>query len=318
MKQKIVFLDASTVDYGDLDLSLFRKHGEFIAYPSTEPGQRTERLKGATVVITNKVLMDRDSIMNCDSLKFIAVTATGYNNIDIGAARLRGISVSNVAGYSTPSVAQFTLLFILALASRLIDYNAAAHDGRWSASPTFTMTDWPTMDIAGKVLGILGLGDIGGEVARLARAFGMEIVALGRPGVSYSGDIPRLGLFELAGKSDFVSIHMPLTPETRHIISTPFFHAMKRTASLINMARGPLVDPAALKNALDTGLIAGAALDVMEQEPPDSADPLLGTPNLIITPHIAWGTRESRYRLIMEIDKNIEAYLSGEPRNLVS
>jgi glycerate dehydrogenase len=174
------------------------------------------------------------------------------------------------------------------------------------------------MDVAGKVLGILGLGAIGGEVARLARAFGMDVVALGRPGVSYSGDVPRLGLMELAGKADFVSIHMPLTEETRHLISLPFFRAMKRTGRLINMARGPLVDPAALKEALDTGLIAGAALDVMEHEPPDRDDPLLGTPNLIITPHIAWATRESRNRLIMEIDKNIEAFLAGEPRNLVT
>ena len=317
MKTRIVFLDASTVDFGDVDLSLFSRHGEFIAHDMTGPVQTAKRLAGAAVAITNKAVLDREVLSRCPDLKFIAVAATGYNNIDMAAAREHGVAVANVAGYSTPSVAQFTMLFILALASRLVEHNAACHDGRWSASPIFTMGNWPTIELAGKVLGILGLGAIGSEVARLSGAFGMEVVALKRPGVAYGGGIPRFGLLELAGKADFVSVHMPLTEESRHIVDGKFLEAMKRSAFVVNMARGPLVDPAALAEALISGRIAGAALDVMEKEPPAAGDPLLAAPNLIITPHISWATFESRARLLREIDLNIAAFFSGEKRNIV-
>ncbi len=318
MKHSIVFLDASTVDFGDIDLSLFRRHGAFTAYPLTRRDETIERLKGATIAITNKVVLDREILLNCPSLTCIAVAATGYNNIDIAAAKEFGIHVSNVAGYSTPSVAQFTMLFILALASRLIEYHTASHDGRWSASPMFTLGNWPTMEIAGKTLGIIGVGAIGREVARLAEAFGMNVIALKREGVSYHDSVPRMGLFELASRADFVSLHLPLTAENFHFISDDFFSAMKPTAFFINMARGPLVDPAALHRALVHGSIAGAAIDVMEKEPPDASDPLLSAPNLLITPHIAWATKESRDRLISEIDANIEAFIAGEPRNVIA
>lgn len=318
MTPKIVFLDASTVDYGDLDLSPIARLGDFHAHSMTGPGHTAARLADAAVAVTNKVVLDRGVLAHCPALKFIAVAATGYNNIDMAAARERGVAVANVAGYSTPSVAQFTILFILALASRLVEYNAACRDGRWSASPIFTMGNWPTMELAGKVLGILGLGAIGSEVARLARAFGMEVIALKRAGATYGGDIPRRDLLELAGMSDFVSVHMPLTGESRHIVDGRFLGAMKRGAFLINMARGPLVDPAALTDALASGALAGAAIDVMEKEPPAADDPLLRAPNLIITPHIAWATHESRARLVSEIGLNIAAFLAGEKRNIVA
>lgn len=317
MKPRIVFLDATTVDFGDVDLSLFSRYGEFIAHDMTVTGQTAVHLAGAAVAITNKVVLDREVLSRCPDLKFIAVAATGYNNIDMAAAREHGVAVANVAGYSTPSVAQFTMLFILALASKLVEYNAACHDGRWSASPIFTMGNWPTMELAGKVLGILGLGAIGSEVARLAGAFGMEVIALKRPGISYGGCIPRFDLMTLAGKADFVSVHMPLSEESRHIIDRQFLGTMKRSAFLVNMARGPLVDPAALAEALVSGRIAGAAVDVMEKEPPAAGDPLLAAPNIIITPHISWATFESRTRLLREIDLNIAAFLSGEKRNIV-
>ncbi|MCX7679037.1 MAG: D-2-hydroxyacid dehydrogenase [Spirochaetes bacterium] len=318
MKHKIVFLDASTVDFGDIDLSIFTRHGNFASFPRTSKHETIERIKDATIVITNKVILNREIFSKAGSLRYIAVAATGYNNIDIDAARQFGIAVSNVAGYSTPSVAQFTMLFILALASRLIEYNAAAHSGRWSASPIFTLGNWPTVEIAGKTLGILGYGAIGREVARIATAFGMKVIALKRDGIAYSDEVPRMELFQLASVADFISVHLPLTAENRYFISDDFFSAMKPSGFFINMARGALVNPAALYRALVNGTIAGAAIDVMEQEPPHADDPLLTAPNLIITPHIAWATKESRQRLINEIDANIESFIRGVPRNLVT
>ncbi len=318
MDQSIVFLDASTINYGDQDLSIFEKHGNFIAYGHTLPEETASRLRGATVAISNKVVIDRKVLDLCPDLRLIAVAATGYDNIDTIATKKRGITVANAAGYSTPSVAQFTVLFMLALACRLVEYNGAGRDGRWSASPIYTLGTWPTVELTGKVLGILGLGAIGSEVARLAGAFGMEVVALKRPGVEYRGGPPRFELYDLARHADFISLHMPLTPENRHLIDGSFFSAMKRNAFLINMARGALVDPAALASALEAGKIAGAAVDVMEKEPPDADDPLLGAPNLLITPHISWATMESRKRLLREIDANITAFLAGTPRNIVA
>jgi glycerate dehydrogenase len=317
MTHHIVFLDASTVDYGDIDLSEFKRLGIFTAFDRTRREETLERIKGATIAITNKVVFDREILSRAPSLKYIAVAATGYNNIDMDAAGEFGITVSNVAGYSTPSVAQFTMLFILALASRLIEYNAASHDGRWSSSPIFTLGTWPTMEVCGKNLGILGFGAIGREVARLAQAFGMNVIALKRKGIDYEDSIPRMELFELARHADFVSLHLPLTSQNRHFIGDDFFSAMKPTAFFINMARGPLVDPTALFWALKEGKIAGAAIDVMEQEPPQSPDHLLSAPNLIITPHIAWATKESRQRLVDEIFENIASFIAGKPRNVV-
>lgn len=318
MAHTIVFLDSATVDFGDIDLTIFHRHGVFTAYPLTAAHETITRLKDATIAITNKVILNREIFAHTPKLQYIAVAATGFNNIDIDAAREFGIAVSNVAGYSTPSVAQYTMLFILALASHLIEYNTASHDGRWSASPMFTLGNWPTMEIAGKTLGILGYGTIGKEVARLAKSFGMNVIALKRKGITYTDSIPRMELFDLAATSDFISVHLPLTSENRHFLSDEFFSKMKKTAYFINMARGGLVDSRALYRALVNGTIAGAAIDVMEEEPPKHDDPLLQAPNLIITPHIAWATKESRQRLISEIDANIESFIRGTPRNLVT
>jgi glycerate dehydrogenase len=200
----------------------------------------------------------------------------------------------------------------------MIRYDRACRDGTWSRSPVFTLGTWPTFDLEGKTLGILGMGAIGREVARLAMAFGMRVLALKRDGVVYGDGFERLGLHGLAERSDFVSIHLPLTEESRHLVGGDFLKTMKRTAFLINMARGPIVDPAALALALETGTIKGAALDVMEQEPPAGDDPLLSAPNLIVTPHIAWASLESRRRLVGEIASSIAAFYRGEKRNVVS
>jgi glycerate dehydrogenase len=317
MRERIVFLDASTVDYGDIDFSTIEEFGEFKAYKFTKPEGVLERIKDASIVITNKVVLNDRTLDECKGLKLIAVAATGYNIVNIDYASQREIAVANVPGYSTFSVAQLTLTFILALATNLIRYNNASRDGTWSRSDVFTLGSWPTFDLSNKVLGILGMGAIGRKVATLARAFDMQIIALKREGAYYNDDFERYNLHELAGLSDFVTIHLPLTPESEYLIDREFFRAMKRESFLINMSRGPIVRQDALERALKNGEIAGAAIDVMEVEPPERDNPLLQIPNLIVTPHIAWASVESRRRLIREIAENIRAFLSGDSRNLV-
>ncbi len=316
MKPEIVFLDASTVDFGDIDFSPLAEPGNLTCHDTTTSSQAAERCMNADIVITNKVVIDAALIARCHKLKMITEAATGYNNIDIAEALKRNIHVANVPGYSTGSVAQLTMTFVLALSSNLFKYDRACHDGTWSASPVFTLGTWPFSDLQGKTAGIMGYGAIGREVARLCSAFGMNVVALMRDGSS-SPDVKRLPLHELVAVSDFVLVHMPLTDYSRHIINREFLSSMKRKAFLINMARGPIVDPEALLWALQENIIAGAAIDVMENEPPDKNDPLLTAPNLIITPHIAWASVESRTRLINEVALNIKSFLDGERRNSV-
>ena len=317
MSDKIVFLDSSTVDFGDIDFSSIAESGELVCHQVTSRDQVVDRCKDADIIITNKVVIDEEVISKCTGLKMIAEAATGYNNIDITAAKKRGIIVSNVPGYSTTTVAQLTMSFILAMSTELIKYNNAAHDGSWSRSEIFTMGTWPFFDLEGKTVGIMGLGAIGKEVARLCEAFRMKVVVLKRDGSKSGGPYPRLSLDELAAESDFISIHMPLTDYSKYIINKDFLSSMKKTAFLINMARGQVVDSAALCHALENGIIAGAAIDVMEKEPPDADDPLLKAPNLIITPHIAWASIESRRRLVAQIAENIKAFRNGTPENVV-
>ncbi len=318
MSEKIVFLDSSTVDFGDIDFSEIQTLGDLTCHHVTSTGQIAERCKDATIVITNKVVFNKDIISECRNLKMIAEAATGYNNIDVAEAGKRNITVANVPGYSTPTVAQLTMAFILALSTNLIKHNEAAHDGTWSRSPVFTLGNWPFFDLEGKTIGIMGLGAIGKEVARLCSAFGMKVLSLKRGENSSESLYPRVYLNELAAESDFISIHMPLTDYSKHIVNMEFLSQMKKTAYLINMGRGAIVDPAGLSEALQKGTIAGAAIDVMEQEPPSADDPLLKAPNLIITPHIAWASIESRRRLVHEIAENIKAFLGGVKRNNIS
>ncbi len=317
MSDTIVFLDSATVDYGDIDCAPIGAHGRLVKFDVTPPGQTAERLKGATVAVTNKCVFDEKLFRDCPDLRLVAVTATGYNNIDIEAAARMGVAVANVPAYSTPSVAQFTMACVLALATRLVEYSAAARDGRWSASPIYTLSTWPTFELNGKVLGVMGMGAIGSEVVRLAAAFGMRVIALGRRGVRYDDRWERAGLYELAERSDFVCVHLPLSTESKGLIDAKFLSRMKRTAFLVNMARGAIVDQTALDRALRSGQIAGAALDVLEKEPPPADEPLLSAPNCIVTPHIAWASVESRRRVIQEVAANIGAFLRGEKRNRI-
>lgn len=320
MRDRIVFLDVGTVDYGDLSLRELKERGAFKAYERTGPAEIGPRLARATIVITNKCVLDGRLLSRLQgSVRLINIAATGTNNVDLEAAKQRGIAVTHVSGYSTETVVQMTFAFLLALVSHLREFNEAAHDGRWSRSPFFTLPAFPVREIHGKTLGIVGYGRIGRRVAQVARAFGMKVRVARIPGKKYPSKekIHRTDFKSLISQSDFVTLHVPLLPLTRHLMDGRVLAQMKRGAFLINMARGGLVDERALARSLRSGRLAGAASDVLSQEPPPRNHPLLGAPNLLLTPHIAWASREARERLIHEIALNIKAFQAGRKRNRV-
>lgn len=318
-KNKIVFLDAGTVDFGDVSLNIFKQFGRFQTYRMTWSDKIPARIRGAAIVITNKCRIDRKILEQAPDLKCICVAATGTNNIDLKAAAECGVAVTNVAGYSTENVTQFTFAFILALAGRLIPLNQAAHDGTWSRSPFPLLPDPGIREVFGKTLGIIGYGAIGKRVAQVAKAFGMQVLVAKIPGRDYSRkqSPKRLPLATLAAKADFLSIHAPLTPLTAGLINWRLLCKMKPSAYLINMARGGIVHEPDLRRALQLGRIAGAAADVLTQEPPPKGHGLLRVPNFLMTPHVAWASREARLRLVAEIAGNLQAFLKGKRRNRV-
>ncbi len=313
-RPRIVFLDSSTVDAGDVSFEALASLGELVLHPFTPAEQILQRCHGAEIVLTNKTLLKRETLAACPGLRLVAITATGTNNVDLAAAKELGIRVTNVRGYSTPSVAQHALCLLLNLATNIHRF---AHEAEaWAKSPHFTRLDHPMREVAGLTLGIVGLGGIGSCVANLGRALGMEIIGLQRTGSTSSAPdgIPRLPATEFFGRADFISLHCPLTPETERLINADTLRIMKPTACLINTARGPLVDEAALLEALRNCQIGGAGLDVLSVEPPAPDHPLLtaNLPNLIITPHTAWATTEARRRLLEGVRRNLAAYLAGE------
>jgi glycerate dehydrogenase len=317
---RIVFLDAAT--YGDVALSSFTDQWHCTVHQATAPGETIDRLAGATIAVTNKVVIDQ-AILNSPEireLKLIAVAATGTDIIDKAAAAKRGIKVCNVPGYASQSVAQFTMALILQLAIRASDYAAAVKAGDWQMSPVFTLLSFPNIELSGKKLGIIGFGNIGRTVAHMACAFGMDVLIGARPG-DPTPAADRVPLAELFRQADFISLHCPLTPETKNLINQKTLALMKPSGYLINTARGALIDEPALIQALRAKRIAGAALDVISQEPPPANHPIVVAAkelgNLIVTPHTAWSAREARQRLLVEVKANIEAYHRGEPRNLV-
>ena len=319
---RIVFLDAAT--YGDVSLVRFTDRWDCTIHQVTHPDETHQRLAGHTVAVANKVVID-DAVLNSPEargLKLIAVAATGTDVIDRQAAARRGVKVCNVPGYATQSVAQFTMALILELATQAGKYIDAVKAGEWQNSPVFSMLTFPAVELSEKKLGIVGHGSIGQAVAQMARSFGMEILVAARPGVS--GTIPqdRIELPQLLRQADIVSLHCPLTPETRNLINAQSLELMKPTAFLINTARGALVDEAALIDALRKKQIAGAALDVITQEPPPSDHPIIRAAkeldHLIVTPHTAWSARETRERLLQEVEGNISAFLQGRDRNRVA
>lgn len=319
---KIVFLDAAT--FGDVSLERFTASWNCTVHQVTDPDQTLPRLEGHRIVVTNKVVIDKDVFDSPEAagLKLVAVAATGTDIIDREAAARRGIKVCNVPGYATQSVAQFTMALILELATRSNRYREDVRNGRWEKSPIFSLLAHPSMELCGKRLGIVGYGGIGRAVARMARGFGTEVLIAARAGTNLPVADERVPLEQMLRQADFVSLHCPLTPETRHLINRQTLALMKPSAFLINTARGALIDEAALIDALSKSRIAGAALDVITREPPPADHPIVAAAkeldNLIVTPHTAWSAREARERLLREVAENIAGFLNGHDRNLVA
>lgn len=319
---RIVFLDAAT--YGDISLQGFTDRWNCTIHQVTSGTETIERLAGYNVAVTNKVRFDQAVLTapQTRDLKLVAVAATGTDIIDRAEAAKRGIKVCNVPGYATQSVAQFTMALILELATCAGKYSDAVRSGKWEESPIFSLLTYPTLELAGKKLGIVGYGSIGQAVAHMARGLGMEILVAARPGTTAAVPKDRIPLDQLLHEADVVSLHCPLTPATRNLINEQSIGLMKPTAFLINTARGGLIDEAALVEALRKQRIAGAALDVITQEPPPTDHPIILAAkelgNLIVTPHTAWSARETRERLLDEVKENIAAFLQGKPRNLVA
>jgi glycerate dehydrogenase len=315
-----VFLDLNSVDRDDLDLTGFRGcledwrlHARTVA-----GGEVAERITGAEVVVSNKVMLDAAALKTSPDLQLICVAATGTNNVDLQAARQQGITVCNARDYATPSVVQHVFALILSLTIQLPRYQQAVQQGHWQRSEQFCLLDYPISELAGKTLGIIGYGVLGHAVAQAAQAFGMQVII-----ADHKGRSPRQGrvAFEqLLRTADVITLHCPLTPETQGLIGSTELDMMKSTAFLINAARGGIVDEQALVDALQQGFIGGAGVDTLTKEPPMDGNPLLeaGLSNLIVTPHIAWASRESRQRLLDDVENNIRAFRAGTPRNIVA
>jgi glycerate dehydrogenase len=312
----IVILDAYTTNPGDLSWSPLQTFGEVKVYDRTAPEQLIDRGRGANIVLTNKVVLGREEMDQLPDLQYIGILATGYNNVDIQAAREKNISVCNVAGYSTQAVAQQVFALLLALLNRVEIHDQHVREGGWQNSPDWHYTLLPIEDLAGKTLGIYGLGTIGKAVARAAVAFDMQVIATRRDPAKGAPQGVRLVDEEtLLTESDILSLHAPLSKENTGFIRQATIEKMKPGAILINTGRGGLVREEDLAKALNDGRLAGAGLDVLVEEPPRSGSPLIGAKNCLITPHLAWGSVASRKRLIEETARNIKSFLEGGNRN---
>lgn len=314
-----VFLDHTSLDLGDLDLApLHRAFDGCVLHERSGAAQVTERLQGARVAISNKVPLGAETFAACPDLELVLIAATGTNNVDLTAASAHGITVCNCQGYGTPSVAQHCLMLLLVLATSLPDYQAAIRAGRWQQAQQFCLLDFPIVELEDKTLGLLGHGELGRAVGRLAEAFGMRVLLGQLPGRPARSD--RLPLDELLPQVDALSLHCPLNEHTRNLIGARELGLMKPGAFLINTARGGLVDEQALADALRAGHLGGAATDVLSVEPPRDGNPLLtpDIPRLIVTPHSAWGSREARQRIVDQLAENALAYFAGAPRRVVN
>lgn len=312
-------LDAESLGPGLDFTALERAVGRWDWHERTAPDEVPARVADAEVVVSNKVPLGEEAFAGAGRLRLVCVAATGVNNVDLEAAARHGVTVCNATDYATPAVVQHTLALLLALATRLEDYHAAVRAGRWAEAPHFCLLDYPITELAGRVLGIVGYGALGRGVAAAAAGLGMEVRVAARAGSAHvpEGRVALAGLLETA---DAISVHCPLTPETRGLIGAAELARMKPSAFLINTARGGIVDEEALAAALRAGTIAGAGFDVLTEEPPRRGNPLLADdiPNLILTPHSAWGTHGARQRLVEQVALNIEAFADGRPRNVVA
>lgn len=315
----IVVLDGYILNPGDLSWDALAKLGNLKVYDRTPQDLKSERIKNADIVLGNKAGLNAMDIENAKNLKYIGVMATGYNNVDLDAARTRGIVVTNVPAYSTASVAQFTFSLILALTSKVAEYSESVHRGDWVKSKDFSYIVAPVSELQNKTLGIIGFGSIGKEVAKIAIAFGMKVITPKRHDDQKDTETIRFVSQEDCFKNaDILSLHCPLNEKTKHLINKKTLSLMKPSALLINTSRGPVVNDQDLAEALNQNKIAGAGLDVLSNEPPKADDPLLSAKNCIITPHIAFQTLEARTRLMEVLVENVKAFLDGKPQNVVS
>ena len=316
---KIVVLDGYAANPNDLSWEDMQALGQLVVFDRTAPDQVLERSADADALLTNKVVLSAETLARLPKLKYIGVLATGYNVVDTVAARRQGIVVTNIPAYSTDSVAQLTFAHILNITNSVAHYADQNRQGRWSASPDFVYWDTPLIELSGKTLGIVGLGNIGMKVATIARTFGMDVFAYTSKN---STDLPigiqKTTLDGLLAVSDVLSLHCPLNEQTHHLINAQTLKKMKRGAILINTGRGPLVDEQAVADALNDGQLLAYGADVMTQEPPTADNPLLKCQNAYLTPHIAWATYEARQRLMLIATANLQAFIEGKPVNVVN
>ena len=316
---KIVILDGYTANPGDLSWKALEEMGELTVYERTKPEETIDRAKDAEVVLTNKVLLRRQEIEQLPKLRYIGVLATGYNVVDLEAAREHGITVTNVPAYSTMSVAQMVFSHLLTVTNHTEHYARQNREGKWTASPDFSYMDMPLTELANKTFGIVGLGNIGQRVAMIANAFGMNVIAYtSKPADKLPQYIRKGTLDEVLTESDILSLHCPLTPDTQHLINSQTLQKMKPSAILINTGRGPLVNDQDVADALNHHRLQAFCADVLTEEPPKADNPLLGCENAYITPHIAWASSEARVRLLDVAISNVRAFVEGKPQNVVS
>lgn len=322
MADRIVVLDGYTLNPGDVPWTPFESLGALEIHERSHEPDTTQRAVGAPYVLTNKALLNAQTLKQLHGLKYVGVLATGTNIVDLKAARELGVTVTNVPGYSTDSVAQLVFALLLELSCHTASHAMAVHDGEWAGCPDFSFTVAPITELAGKTLGVVGMGAIGQRVARIGAALGMNIAAAHQrsmanvtlPGV----DIRWLPVDELFAVADVVTLHCPLTDATRHMVNAARLATMKPNAIIINTGRGPLIDEDALADALGRGRIGGAGLDVLSSEPPPAKNPLLTAPRCVITPHIAWASVEARRRLMSKAADNLRAFIAGKPVNVVN
>ena len=316
----IVVLDGYTENPGDLSWDSLRQYGELTVYDRTPEDQIVERIGKGEIIYTNKTPITRETLEQCPSIRFIGTLATGYNVVDVKAAAERKIPVCNIPGYGTQAVAQFTMGLLLELCHHIGAHSDSVKAGEWSACPDFCYWKYPQMELAGNTMGIIGFGSIGREVGRLAQAFGMKVLAYSstRHPELETENCRYAELEELFSDSDVISLHCPLFPETEGIINRSVINKMKDGVLIINTARGPLIVESDLREALDSGKVGGAALDVVSREPITPDNPLLEAPNIILTPHIAWAPKESRQRLMDIAAENLKAFLAGSPIHVVN
>ena len=317
---KIVILDSNALNPGDMSWDQIKAFGDVTTYPRTQgKDEIIARIGDSDIVLLNKVPIDAEILDACPSVKLICCLSTGYNVVDIHAARDRNIPVCNVPAYSTAAVSQFTFALLLELCHRIGHHDQTVHDGKWTACPDFCYWDTPQMELAGKTMGIIGFGRIGQAVGRIAKAMGMEVLAYSRSRRSEGEKIAEyVDLETLLHSSDIISLHCPLFPETEKLINDRALEKMKDGAILLNTARGQVIDEAAVADALKTGKLRGAAMDVVSEEPIRADNPLLSAPNCIITPHMAWAPMETRQRILDITVENIGGFLSNNPINVVN